>query len=337
MQFTVTINQAKALEWGLNAQQALLFAFVYEAPSWAKPMRTEQGTFYALSKGKIIDELPLLTDKPDTAYRMLKALAQAGLIMLSSTASVTLVRLTEKGKQWNRKQDGSEKYPTSNAGRVGKKSDAPRKKIRSTSEKYPSKVGKKSDPGSEKSPTNQDTSDQGTNQDTSDQGTNQDTSHSLQEAPAAPPQPAALALVAQNDAPRCAIPDDMPGPKDQTCKTFKAWANYAMAYRKRYEAWPVWNAKAGGQLGQLVDRLGADVAHHVAAYFLTINDSRLINGCHSIGDLLAKAEAYHTQWATGRQMNARTARQIEDTQANLNAAKQAAQNIRAGGIRNAFL
>ncbi|MCO7055123.1 helix-turn-helix domain-containing protein [Pseudomonas juntendi] len=139
--------------------------------------------------------------------------------------------------------------------------------------------------------------------------------------------------------PRCEIPADMPGPKDQSCKTFKAWANYAMAYRKRYHAWPVWNAKAGGQVGQLISRLGIDVAHHVAAYFLTINDARLINGCHNLGDLLAKAEAYHTQWVTNRQMNATIARQQEQTQANINAAQEAAEAIRSGqrGKRNAFL
>lgn len=139
--------------------------------------------------------------------------------------------------------------------------------------------------------------------------------------------------------PRCAIPADMPGPKDQSCKTFKAWANYAMAYRKRYHAWPVWNAKAGGQVGQLISRLGIDAAHHVAAYFLTINDARLINGCHNLGDLLAKAEAYHTQWVTNRQMNATTARQQEQTQANINAAQEAADSILngKGGQRNAFL
>ena len=139
--------------------------------------------------------------------------------------------------------------------------------------------------------------------------------------------------------PRCEIPADMPGPKDQSCKTFKAWANYAMAYRKRYHAWPVWNAKAGGQVGQLISRLGTDVAHHVAAYFLTVNDARLINGCHNLGDLLAKAEAYHTQWVTNRQMNATTARQLEQTQANMNAAQEAADAIRnrQGGKRNAFL
>ena len=139
--------------------------------------------------------------------------------------------------------------------------------------------------------------------------------------------------------PRCEIPADMPGPKDQTCKTFKAWANYAMAYRKRYDAWPVWNAKVAGQVGQLIDRLGADVAHHVAAYFLTIDDSRLINGCHGIGDLLAKAEAYHTQWATNRRMNSTTAQQIERKQANLSAGLEAAERImqRAGGQPNEFM
>lgn len=158
MQFTITMNQVKALEWGLNAQQALLFAFVYECPSWAKPVRTEGGIFYALSKAKILEELPLLTDKPDTAYRLLKQLEVAGVIELSHTAGITLVRLTDKGREWNRKVDGSEKYPTSgacasekNPRGVGKKSEVGRKNIRE---------------GSEKSPTNQDTS-QVTNQETS--------------------------------------------------------------------------------------------------------------------------------------------------------------------------
>lgn len=137
--------------------------------------------------------------------------------------------------------------------------------------------------------------------------------------------------------PRIEIPADMPGPKDQDCKTFKAWANYAFAYRKRYQAWPVWNAKVAGQVGQLVNRLGAEIAHHVAAYYVSINDARLINDCHSLNNLLAKAEAYHTQWATGRQMNGRTARQMEDTQANINAAQEAARNILGQGERNAFL
>lgn len=148
---------------------------------------------------------------------------------------------------------------------------------------------------------------------------------------------AAGAVVIPFEAPRVEIPADMPGPKDQGCKTFKTWANYAMAYRKRYSAWPVWNAKVGGQISQLIDRLGIDVAHSVAAFYVTVNDARLINDCHSLNNLLAKCEAFHTQWQTGRQMNGRTARQMEDTQANVNAAQEAARLIMDKEAINAFL
>ena len=325
MQYTITINQPKALEWGLNAQQTLLFAFVYECPSWANPIKTDTGIYFALSKAKIVDELPLLTNKPDTAYRLLKALRDAGLIDLSSTSSITLVRLTEKAKEWNRKIDGSEKYPTSDAidGRI---------KIRSTTDKNPSKVGNKSELGSDKSPINQGTNYQGTNQVTSNQA--------LQDGSGKPNRSGLKLVVDRSEAPRVEIPADMPGPKDQTCKTFKAWANYAMAYRKRYSTWPVWNAKAGGQLGQLVDRLGADVAHHVAAHFLKISDAAVLRKCHSLNELLANAESYHTQWVTGKRINGTTARQMERTEANVSAAEQAAQMVlakRQAGDRNEYL
>lgn len=346
MQYTVTINQAKALEWGLNAQQALLFAFVYECPSWATPIKRNSGVYYALSKAKITEELPLLTDKPDTAYRLLKALEKAGLIGLSSTNSITLICLTEKAKEWNRKLDGSEKYPTD--------LDPGRKNIRGASEKNPRQIGKKSDSGrkkirtgSEKNPTNQVTSNQDTNQVTSNQdlpagsaaptapGGDDDSALSGELVPAstptAPDEPG-------EPRPRVEIPADMPGPKDQSCRTYKAWANYAFAYRRRYGVWPAWNRTVAGQLSKLVERIGADEAHHVAAFYVGVNDARLVNDCHPVGMLLAKAEAFRTQWATGRQMNATTARQIEQAQANRNAAQAAAESIRAKeGKRNAFL
>ncbi|WP_404938982.1 phage replication protein [Pseudomonas sp. JDS08PS003] len=324
MQFTITINQVKALKWGLNSQQALLFAFIYGCPSWTKPVKTDDGIFFALSKAKIIEELPLLTDKPDTAYRMLKALEEAGLIELSSTSNITLFRLTEKAVEWNQKLDGSEKYPTpaENKGR---------KKIRSTSEKSPSKVGKKSEQGSEINPTNQDTN---------HQGTNQDTSQDFNGGSGEPAASGGLVVLDRIEVPRVEIPADMPGPKDQTCKTFKAWANYAMAYRKRYSAWPVWNGKVGGQLRQLVERLGADVAHHVAAHYLKTSDAAVLRKCHSLNELLVNAESYHTQWVTGQRINGATARQQERTEANLSAAEQAAQLVlarRQSGERNEYL
>lgn len=151
MQYTLSINQTKALEWGLNSQQAVLFSFVYECPSWCKPVTKGDVVFYTLSKQKIVDELPLLTDKPDTAYRMLKQLEAKGVIEVSHTNNITLVRLTDLGKTWNHDHTGSEKSPSKGRknirSKVGKKSEQGRKIIRE---------------GSEKSPTNQDTSNQDT-------------------------------------------------------------------------------------------------------------------------------------------------------------------------------
>ncbi|HZX51516.1 MAG TPA: hypothetical protein VFE95_05810 [Pseudomonas sp.] len=118
------------------------------------------------------------------------------------------------------------------------------------------------------------------------------------------------------------------------------WQAYAAAYFDRYSVEPVRNAKVNAQIGQLVSRLGAEEAPHVAAYFVSINDQFYLRSLHDFGLLVSKAEAIRTQWATGRQMNGRTARQLEDTQANVNAAQEAARLIREraeGSKRNVFL
>lgn len=128
MRFTVLINQSRAIEWGLNAQQSILFAFLYDLPSWATE-RIESGeTWYNISKTKICQELPVLTDKPDTAYRLVKSLADAGLLEMACFDNKTYVRLTAKGKQWN--DSGSENNPSfdekgseNNPSRVGKISE----------------------------------------------------------------------------------------------------------------------------------------------------------------------------------------------------------------------
>ncbi|MCK2042539.1 hypothetical protein KZO83_07535 [Chromohalobacter sp. TMW 2.2308] len=155
MQYLVAINQAKAVEWGLNAQQAMLFAFLHQVPTWADARQIDGHTYFNIGKGKICEELPLLTDKHDTAYRLMKQLAKLDLIVMTSCDNRTYMRLTEKGITWNRSA-GSEKSPTS-----GKKSQGSEKNP--TSENYPSGVGKISDLGSEKSPTNQDTNDHNSN------------------------------------------------------------------------------------------------------------------------------------------------------------------------------
>ncbi|MFW4816101.1 helix-turn-helix domain-containing protein [Pseudomonas aeruginosa] len=170
-------------------------------------------------------------------------------------------------------------------------------------------------------------------------------------ADAAPPPPQDMHPTPAASAPRTVIeptrepsgnllPADSGQPdaerdRQQACRAI--WSAYAAAYQHRYGTHPVRNSKVNGQVRDLLKRLGAEEAPAVAAYFVGINDAYLIRNCHDLGSLLARAESYRTQWATDRQMNGATARQLERTQANLNAAKEAAESIREEGRANAFL
>ncbi|WP_223119689.1 helix-turn-helix domain-containing protein [Salinicola corii] len=145
---------------------------------------------------------------------------------------------------------------------------------------------------------------------------------------AAPPSPSAGLVPAAE--PRCAIPPDMPGPKDPTCKTFKPWANYAVTYRQRYAEWPIWNQRIAGQLSQLVDRVGQDLAPGVAAYFLRCNNEFYVRKGHPVGLMLQDCETLATQMRTGSQMTATRARQIDGTQTNLSNVDEA-RNLLASG------
>ncbi|WP_051234214.1 helix-turn-helix domain-containing protein [Halomonas halocynthiae] len=119
------------------------------------------------------------------------------------------------------------------------------------------------------------------------------------------------------------IPADMPGTRDPKAKTFKPWANYACAYRKRYGTWPVWNQKTAGQVSQLVDRVGVELAPKVAAFYLQMNNQFYLAKVHAVSLLLADCEAIATQCTTGRQVTQAQARQADSTQSNLSNLEQA--------------
>ena len=129
--------------------------------------------------------------------------------------------------------------------------------------------------------------------------------------------------------PRVDIPDDMPGPKDQNAKTFRAWANYAMAYRHRYDAWPIWNARTAGQISQLVDRVGNDLAPAVSAWYLRTNNQFYVTKGHPVSLMLTDCETLAVQCQTGRQVTATKARQTDRAQSNLSAVEEAKAMMRA--------
>ncbi|WP_102945692.1 helix-turn-helix domain-containing protein [Stenotrophomonas sp. VV52] len=113
------------------------------------------------------------------------------------------------------------------------------------------------------------------------------------------------------------------------------WTAYARAYGERHGVTPVRNAKVNGNVKQLVKRLGHVEAPLVAAWFLTVNERYVVQNMHDLGALLARCEAYRTQWATGRQVTQTSAMQQDQTQSNVSAADEAIDILRARRAGNA--
>lgn len=130
MKYTIIIDQSKSLEWGLSLSEAAMFSFVYALPSWAEQIHVNGQTWYFGSRNKAISEMPLITDKPDTVYRLYKALQSKGLIEWQKFGDKDCLRLTDLGRTWN--TINKDANPA-----LGKKSEATRKKIRVKAEKNP--------------------------------------------------------------------------------------------------------------------------------------------------------------------------------------------------------
>ena len=139
MRFSTYLNNKKCMEWQLNAQQGILFSLLYDCSNWAKEVIVDGQTYYFVSRNLVINELPMFFEKPDTVYREFKKLFEKGLIKYKKNEKMDLIRITEKGKEWNFSnfENNSEKNPS----------------FEENSEKIPNKLGKKSENNSEKNPT----------------------------------------------------------------------------------------------------------------------------------------------------------------------------------------
>lgn len=94
-------------------------------------------------------------------------------------------------------------------------------------------------------------------------------------------------------------------------KSNAVWDSYSAAYQVRYGIEPVRNAKANAQLCQLIDRLGAEEAPHVSAFYVTHNKPFYVTHRHPVNLLLQDAEGLRTQWATGVKSTTREAQSAE--------------------------
>ena len=98
--------------------------------------------------------------------------------------------------------------------------------------------------------------------------------------------------------------------------TADTWTAYTNAYVTRYGVPPTVNRTTNSQMAQFVDRIGAQDAPHVAAFFVSHNNGYYVQRGHVIGALLSDAEKLRTEWATNRKVTQTQARQADQTASN---------------------
>lgn len=128
MKYTITINQNRSVEWKLTASESIVFSWIYELPSWADKMEYNGITYYFGSRNVACKELPIITDKIDTMYRLYKSLEKKGLISMVFLQKKDYIAVTEKGKKWHYEVE----HP-----KDGNKSEECRNEIRESSEINP--------------------------------------------------------------------------------------------------------------------------------------------------------------------------------------------------------
>ena len=100
MKYNININQKKSVEWGLTSSEAIVFSWIYELASWADKIEYKNKTYYYGSKNKACEELPIISNKRDTMYRLFKSLQEKGLVELITLDKSDYLALTNKGKEW---------------------------------------------------------------------------------------------------------------------------------------------------------------------------------------------------------------------------------------------
>lgn len=117
------------------------------------------------------------------------------------------------------------------------------------------------------------------------------------------------------------------GPSYEKIRTV-FWEWFDKAYEQRYHTTIPRNAKTNAQVKQLIQRLGREAPGVARFYVENVTEPRVLMASHTLDFLLLNAEGYRTQWMNGRAMTNTRARQLDQTQANANAADEAIRMLR---------
>jgi hypothetical protein len=135
MKYTITFDQTFALQHGLNMKEAAVYDYLLRIPSWSDCTQINSFSYYFASRTKVIKDMPIISNKPDTVYRLYKNLEAKNLIyttkiegkdfvhilpVFAKTYARKKIRDSEKnpsgfGKFSENKGSDSENFPTYNS------------------------------------------------------------------------------------------------------------------------------------------------------------------------------------------------------------------------------
>lgn len=137
-------------------------------------------------------------------------------------------------------------------------------------------------------------------------------------------QPDGLVVDSPNHKPRTRSQNQKPAAKAATAnnlsagdpagRTVPVWKAYAEAYQHRYGVEPVRNKQVNGMLARYLDKLPAEEAPLVAAFYVGHSKGLYVSARHCVDLLLRDAEGLRTEWATGRKVTDTHARQADQTE-----------------------
>lgn len=119
------------------------------------------------------------------------------------------------------------------------------------------------------------------------------------------------------------------GSRANGAKGTETWAAYAQAYEGRWGVQPARNAGVNSRIARLVDKLGAEEAPQVAAFFLTHNRAVYVGSKHCTELLLRDAEGLHTEWLTNNKITTTQANSVDRLQTSLDVVERVAKRIGA--------
>ena len=99
MEYTLHVNQPRAIEWGLTGDQALLFSYLANPGDWLRPL-PEDPSWRWIANAKLQREIPLVCTSRRTTFRALARFEELGLIERRVVGSRSYYRLTTKGWLW---------------------------------------------------------------------------------------------------------------------------------------------------------------------------------------------------------------------------------------------